>query len=354
MTLLNVADYERVAQEKMEKMFFDYYASGAMDEHTLRDNQEAYGRIKLLYRVLRGLKTRDLSTTILGHPIDLPIIIAPSGFQKLAHPDGELAMARAASTAGTIMTLSTAATSSLEEVAEVAERPLWFQLYMYKDKGLTKSLVQRAKEAGYSAIAFTVDLPVLGRRERDMRNQFALPAGLTLKNFTGEKDDFPQTGGSGLNAYTQELFKFDLSYEDLDWLCANSDLPVWVKGIAHPDDALMSLEHGASGIWVSNHGGRQLDTAPATIDTLPDIAEAINGKAPIILDGGIRRGGDVFKALALGADVVAIGRAALWGLATNGQAGVEAVLGILADELDNIMALCGVNTINDISETYIW
>lgn len=360
MALINVQDYEKVAAEKMAQIYFDYYASGAHDEITLRENTAAYSRIQLRYRVLRGIETADLTTTIpngrAAASLPLPLLIAPTGFQKLAHPEGERAMVRAAGATGVIMILSTAATTAMEDVVAAASAPIWFQLYMYNDRDVTAGLVQRAAAAGCEAIVLTVDTPVLGRRERDMRNQFQLPPDLELQNFSGQlQGALPSVlSGSGLHAYTQQMFKANLSWEDVAWLQSITDLPIWLKGVAHPADARLAVAHGVAGMIVSNHGGRQLDTAPATIDVLPDIVAAVGGQLPILIDGGIRRGSDIFKALALGATAVCIGRPALWGLAVNGQAGVSHVLSLLADELSNTMALCGVNHIGDISADFIF
>lgn len=342
MDILNLLELENAAKQQMQQTAFDYYVSGADDEITLRENREAYTRLKLQYRVLSGVGKRNLETTLFGQRLSMPVIVAPTAFQRLAHDSGELATAAAAQKAGTIMTLSTIASTGLEEVRNSQpELPLWFQVYLYKDQALNRDLVARAKAAGAQALALTVDAPVWGRRERDIRNNFTLPKDIQLGNLMSGLDSLPSGKGSGLSAYVHEMFKLDLGYKDLEWLKTESDLPILVKGICHPQDAALSLEHGADGIWVSNHGGRQLDTAPATIDVLPRVADAVAGRAPIILDGGVRRGTDVVKALALGASAVAIGRPILWSLAVGGEAAVTHTLELLRHEIDSALGLCG-------------
>ena len=355
MDLINIYDFEAAARDVMSQMAYDYYASGANDEITLRANHAAFDEIALRYRVLVDVSERDLSTTVLGHRVSMPILIAPTAFHRLAHPEGELAMARAAHTAGTIMMLSTLSTTSMEEVTAATEAPVWFQLYVYKDRGATLALLERAQAAGCSAIVLTVDAPLLGKRERDVHNRFQLPADLSVRNLLAhamaELPDHPED--SSLAAHAAKMFETGLNWEDIEGLRAATDLPLIIKGIVHPEDARMATELEVAGVFVSNHGGRQLDTALPTISALPDIAEAVGGRAAVLLDGGIRRGTDVVKAIALGADAVAVGRAPLWGLAVDGEAGVDAVLGILREELDLAMALCGCPSIDRITADLI-
>jgi len=353
---VNVFDYEVAAQAKLPQMIYDYYASGSGDESVLSENQAAYGRLKLQYRVLRGVAQADLSTTLLGQPLAMPILIAPMGFQGMAHPEGELATVRAANEAGTIMILSTASNESMEDVITATASPVWFQLYMYRDRAITTELIRRAEAAGCTAIALTVDTPTLGKRERDVRNRFQLPADLALKNFMAtDQERFPQgVSGSGLAAYTSQMFKMALSWADVDWLCSITKLPVLLKGLVHPADARLGLEHGSAGLIVSNHGGRQLDAAPATLEVLPQIVEAVQGAVPVLIDGGIRRGSDVVKALALGATAVCVGRPVLWGLAVNGQAGAAHVLALLRQELETAMVLCGCASLAEIGPALIF
>ena len=341
-TAINLFDLERLSVERLPPLARDYYASGADDEITLRENRAAFERTPLHYRVLVDVSRRDLATRVLGEPVAMPVLIAPTAFHRLAHPDGELATARAARTAGTVMILSTLSTVGIEDVAAAAG-PLWFQLYVYRDRGATEALVRRVEAAGARALVLTVDAQVLGRRERDVRNRFALPAGLSIENMLAHgMGAVPSPAqGSGLAAYFASLLDPALSWRDVEWLRSISRLPVVVKGIVRADDARRAVDHGASAIAVSNHGGRQLDTAPASLDVLARIADAAADRAEIFLDGGVRRGTDVVKALALGARAVLLGRPILWGLAVGGEAGVTAALSMVRDELDRAMALSG-------------
>jgi len=355
MELINLYDFEAIARANLSRMAFDYYSSGAHDEITLRENHAAYDRIKLRYRVLRDISQRDLSATVLKQRISMPILVAPTAFQRMAHPDGEVATARAAGKAGTIMILSTLSTSSIEDVMEAAIGPVWFQLYVYKDRGTTAALVERAESAGCSALVLTVDAQLWGRRERDVRNRFRLPKGLSVKNLMpAGKDELPKgVTGSSLGAYVTSLFDPALSWKDLEWLCSITRLPVLIKGVVHPDDARQALDYGIAGLIVSNHGGRQLDTAPATIEALPDVVEAVDRGLEVLIDGGIRRGTDVVKALALGARAVGVGRPIIWGLSHDGENGVSQVLDILRYEIDLAMGLCGCTSVEEVSRDLI-
>ena len=352
--LLNIRDYERAAHRKLQRDVLDYYAGGALDEITLRENVTAWERVKLYYRVLAGVGERNLATTVLGKPISMPIAVAPTAFHRLACDAGEIATARAAKAAGTLFILSSLSNTAMEAVFAEAGSPRWFQLYIYRDHGITAELVKRAEAAGAEAIVVTVDAPGLGTRERDTRNSFRLPDGLTVENLAPlGKGDIPEVAGSGLAAYVRSNFKSDLSYQDLDWLCHATRLPVVVKGLVRADDAQRAVEHGARAVVVSNHGGRQLDTAPATCEVLPNVVDAVGGACEIFVDGGIRRGSDVLKAIALGARAVLVGRAVLWGLAVDGEAGVVRVLDILRRELDEAMLLCGCTRISDIDRSLL-
>ncbi len=344
MEILNLLELEAVAKTKMTSMAFEYYVGGANDELTLLENREAFKRLYLHYRVLTGVGERNLETELFGQKISMPAIIAPTAFHRLAHPNGEIATAKAAQQTGTIMTVSTSSSTSLEDIrASSPEVKLWFQLYLFKDTQASLEVLRRAEVVGVKALVLTVDTPILGRRERDIRQSFHLPDGIQMANF---KTDLPKSQGSSLNAHAHQHFKMNLGFTDLAWLRSQTDLPILVKGICHPDDALKSLEYGANGIWVSNHGGRQLDTAPATISVLAKIADAVAGRAPIILDGGVRRGTDVVKALALGANAVALGRPILWSLAIGGEAAVTQTLELLRNELDSALGLCGYSDLN--------
>ncbi|MGF1486677.1 MAG: alpha-hydroxy acid oxidase [Prochloraceae cyanobacterium] len=347
---VNLLEYESLAKKHLSPIALDYYASGAMDEKTLKNNRSAFDRYKILPKMLRGVAKRDLSTTILGQPLSLPILIAPMAFQCLATPSGELATARAAVKLDIAMVLSTLSTKSLEEVASVGKK-LWFQLYVHRDRELTRILVERAEKAGYQALCLTVDAPILGIRDCDRRNQFTLPPHLQIANLASIKDlKIPQTEGeSGLYAYFARQLDPGLTWQDLEWLASITKLPIAVKGILRADDAIKALEYGAKAIIVSNHGGRQLDGAIATIDALGDITAAVGDKIDVLIDGGIRRGNDILKALAIGAKAILIGRPLLWGLAVDGENGAKHVLEMLANELDNAMALSGCVKLQDIN-----
>lgn len=347
--LLNVADYARAAQQALPRDVFDYYDGGALDEITLRENVESWQRLKLHYRVMTGVGSRDLSTTVLGQKVSMPILVAPTAFHRMTCDEGECAAARAAGRAGTAFCLSSLSTTPMEEVFADASSPKWFQLYIYKDKGLTSELVARAEAAGAEAIVLTVDAPGWGNRERDARNDFRLPTGLEVANVApAGKGEFPQVEGSGLAAYVRTHFEEALSFDDLDWLCSTTRLPVVVKGVCRGDDARRSAERGAAAVVVSNHGGRQLDTAPATSEALPHVVEKAGDACEIYVDGGIRRGSDVLKALALGARAVLVGRPILWGLTVAGEEGAFAVMEILRRELDEAMLLCGYESAGDV------
>lgn len=335
-------------------MVFDYYAGGAHDEITLRENRAAFERMTLHYRVLRDVSRRTTEVELFGQQLTMPVLLAPTAFHQMATEEGELATARAAAAAGTVMILSTLSTRSIEEVSAASGGRLWFQLYVYRDRVATRELVARAEAAGARALVLTVDAQVWGVRERDVRNSFQLPAGLRMANLaTSGKSDFPEVEGSGLAAYANSMFDQSLSWADLEWLCSISNLPVLVKGLVRGDDAGMAMEHGAAGVIVSNHGGRQLDTAPAPISVLPEVVEGVAGRGTILMDCGVRRGTDVVKALALGASAVCIGRPILWGLATGGEAGVTEVLEMLRRELDLAMALCGARSINELTSDLV-
>lgn len=347
---LNLFDYERIAAERLPRLSYDYYASGAHDELSLHENRAAFDRIQLLPRVLVDVSKRDSSTQILGRRHTLPLLVAPMAFAKMAHPEGEMAMARASAASGITMTLSTLATSKLEDVASVTEASLWFQLYVFRDRGITRSLIERAETAGYQALVVTVDVPLAGTRERDVRNRFTLPEGLFAENLAGtDLRSLPAGSDSGLTLYIDSMLDQSLTWSDLEWIRSITRLPVLVKGILRPDDAVLAVKHGASGVIVSNHGGRQLDTAVSPITALPDVVAAIDGRAEVLMDGGVRRGTDIVKAIALGARAVLVGRPILWGMAVDGQHGVQEIIEVLRRELDLAMALSGCPTIEDIT-----
>jgi len=352
---VNLAEFESAARQRLAREAYDYYAGGANDEVTLRRNRAAYEEIALHYPVLRDVSARDTSTIVLGENISFPVMVAPTAFHRMACPEGECAAARAAGRAGTLMVMSTLSTTTIEEVAAAATGPLWFQLYVYKDRGATTDLIKRAEAAGCRALVLTVDAQVWGRREADVRNNFKLPDGLSVANLAEHaKEMFPDgIPGSGLAAYVAQMLDPKLSWKDLAWLRGQTKLPILLKGILRADDARLAVEHGADGVIVSNHGGRQLDTAPATIEALPRVAEAVAGKIPVLIDGGVRRGTDVVKALALGAQAALIGRPILWGLAADGEEGAFRVLQLLKAEFDLAMALCGARTVGEIDKSLL-
>ena len=310
-TLVDLHAYGAAARALLSPEVFDFVAGGSGDEVTLRGNRAAFDRWRLLPRVLRGVRDVSTATSVLGQDIAMPVLIAPSSLHRLCHDEGERATARAAKAAGTIYTLSTPSSIALEDVSPEAG-PWWFQLYVYRDRGLTRELVARAASAGASAIAVTVDMPSLGRREADERNRFTLPPGVTMPHIQLPAPRLPtEAGASAEWTTTAPALESALTWDDLDWLAALSSLPVVPKGILHPDDAQRAVDQGAQAVIVSNHGGRQLDGAVASLAALPAVVEAVGGRAEVLVDGGVRRGTDVLKALALGARAVLIGHNAL-------------------------------------------
>ncbi|WP_280355807.1 alpha-hydroxy acid oxidase [Pseudomonas sp. BN414] len=350
-----VADYEAFARERMTPSAWAYLNGGAADELTLADNLTAFQRVRLLNRVLEDLGGGQTRLELCGLELDYPILLAPVAYQKLAHPDGELASVLGASAMGAAMVVSTQASVSLEDIAQAAQTPLWFQLYIQPDREFTRELVRRAEAAGYRALVVTVDAPVNGLRNREQRAAFALPANVEAVNLKGMRSLPPsvaQPGSSPL--FGSPLLASAPTWKDLEWLQSLTRLPVLVKGVMNPRDAVRAVEQGVAGIVVSNHGGRTLDSLPATLDVLPAIAQAVQGRVPLLLDGGVRRGTDVFKALALGASAVMIGRPYVHGLAVAGPSGVAHVLHLLRTELEVAMALTGCARLNDIDASLIW
>ncbi len=348
-TPVNISDYEVLAQACLDKPVWDYYFGGSGDELTLQANRTAFERIRLRPRFLVDVSTIDTHTTILGTPVNMPILIAPTACHCMAHPDGELATARGAGTVDTLMIASTVATRTLEEIAQAATGPLWFQLYVYEDRDFTASLIKRAQAAGYRAIVVTVDTPHISKRERDIRNNFVLPPPpLVTANFTRQDTE------NATNPVTTHIdTSASLTWDLIPWLRSLTSLPILLKGILTAEDALLAVEQGVEGIVVSNHGGRQLDGAIASIEALPEVVDAVAGRCEVYLDGGIRRGVDVLKALALGAHAVLVGRPILWGLAVDGQAGVERVLKLLHGELEMAMVLSGKPTLASVDRSLV-
>ena len=335
---INVSELEPLARSRMEPAAWDYYAGGAGDELTVADNRDAWNRLRLRPHVLVDVSRVDLGTSAFGAQLGHPVIVAPAAAHDLAHPEAELATARGAAAADALMTLSTISSRPMEEVAAAAAgSPRWFQLYDPTDREAARALVQRAADAGYSALVLTVDLPMPGNRERDRRNEFAVELGVHLPP---DQSVDPETGIVVLPT---------MDWDELAWLRSICPIPLIAKGILRADDAARAVEAGCDGIWVSNHGGRQLDTSIASADALPEVVGAVGGRALVVVDGGVRRGIDVLKGLALGADLVAVGRPVLWGLAVDGADGVQRVLEILRDELSLAMALAGSRSIGEIT-----
>jgi 4-hydroxymandelate oxidase len=338
--LINVFDYEKLARTRMAPPLWEYYQGGSDDEVTMRDSRAAFARIKLRPRVLVDVATVDMRSLVLGTPVSMPLLVAPMALQCIAHPEGECATAQAAGRAGTVMIASTVATRSIEEIAQVASGPLWFQLYTYPSFKVAETLVRRAEDAGYRAIVLTVDLPALGNREKERRNNFTIPP-----------PPYQEANFIGIEKVGQEWVA--LTWESLTWLRSITPLPIILKGILTEEDARLAVEHGVEGIVVSNHGGRQLDTAIPGIEALPEIVEAVAGGCEVYFDGGIRRGTDILKALAFGARAVLIGRPVLWGLAVNGAEGAYHVLELLRKELELAMALSGRPTLASIDRSLV-
>jgi 4-hydroxymandelate oxidase len=347
--MISVADYGRAAEASLHPGAFGYYVGGAGDEITLRDNVAAWRRLAICPRVLVGVGKRDPSVTLLGRLRPHPLVIAPMAFQRLAHPEGEIATGRAAAATGTIMCLSTLGTTSAPALAEaVPDAPRWFQLYVFSDRGVSRELVAQAAEHGYEALVVTVDLPILGVRERDLRS--------AVLSATAEMVASAQAAGAtGVMTPSDfaALIDPDLNWSDIERFAAESPLPVLVKGILTPQDAQLAVEHGVRGIVVSNHGGRQLDTVLSGADALPAVLDAVGDRLDVLVDGGIRRGTDVLKALALGARAVMVGRPALWGLAVDGAGGTRRVLELLLAELDAALALAGAPHAAELDRSFV-
>jgi L-lactate dehydrogenase (cytochrome) len=372
----SVADLRRLARRRLPAGVFDYIDGAAEDERTLAANVDAFAAVTFRPRVLRDVSSIDTSTTLLGQPLPMPLVLAPTGFTRIADPQGELAVARAAARAGLPYTLSTMATRSIEEVAAASTGPKWFQVYVWRDRGLVKELVERAHRAGYDALMLTVDTAVLGRRERDVRRGFTLPPTVGLDTLVdgmlhpgwswsfvrSEPIRFANLVGSSvgdggtavsLAEFTASQFDPALSWADVDWLRSQWDGPLLLKGIQTVDDAVLAADAGVDAIALSNHGGRQLDSAPPVLDLVEPVAQAVGDRVAIICDGGIRRGSDIVKALALGATAAMTGRAYLYGLGAAGERGVDHVLDLLGADLRRVMALCGVRSIPEITRALV-
>ncbi|XP_033140852.1 peroxisomal (S)-2-hydroxy-acid oxidase GLO4 isoform X1 [Brassica rapa] len=381
--IVNVNEFQELAKRALPKMYYDFYSGGAEDQHTLKENVEAFTRIMFRPRVLVDVSKIDMSTRILGYPISAPIMIAPTAMHMLAHPQGETATAKAAAACNTIMVLkcllehmllhsvlglkvmtillflwlcefqivSYMASCTIEEVASSCNAVRFLQIYVYKRRDVTAQMVKRAEKAGFKAIVLTVDVPKFGRREADIKNKMVCPQ---LRNFEGLiSTEVLPSEGSGVEALASSTFDASLTWKDIEWLRSITKLPIMVKGILTREDALRAIEAGVDGIVVSNHGARQLDYSPATITVLEEIVHVVGGRVPVLLDGGVRRGTDVFKALALGAQAVLIGRPVVYGLAAKGEDGVRKVIDMLKNELELTMALSGCPTIDDITRNNV-
>ena len=376
MTIVNIEDLRLAARRRVPRAIFDFVDGGAEDEASLRFNRQDFQQLAFRPRVLVDVSQRDQSVTVLGQKLDTPVIVAPTGSISLCWPRGEILAARASHTQGTIYTLSTHSNWSIEDVAREAPGPLWFQLYVWRNRDLTRSFVERARAAGFKALVLTVDVPVVSHRERDIYNGFTNPPRITFDNAvdTVRRVGWIQSvlrgpritlanlegapGAPKLDLLTaggivNRQFDASVNWDDLAWFRSLWDGPILLKGVLRPEDARLAVEHGIEGIIVSNHGGRQLDYAVSSIQALPEIVEAVQGRAEVLLDSGVRRGSDVVKALALGAKAVLVGRPAVYGLAANGQAGVEQALGILRDEIDRCLALIGCPRAADLDRSFV-
>jgi L-lactate dehydrogenase (cytochrome) len=373
----NIGDLRRLAQRRLPAPMFHYIDGGAGDEWTMRENTAAFDRYELRPRVLTDVATIDLRTKVLGTTLDLPFFLSPTGMSRLFHHDKELGVARAANTFGTLYSLSTMATTSIEDIASATDGPRMFQVYLFKDRGLTRELVQRCKDAGFNALCLTVDTPLAGNRERDKVTGMIMPPRLTLKsllsfaaspawswnylrdpdfrlaNVIHRVDALREQGPMGLMEYVNSQFDRTITWKDAEWLAGEWNGPFVIKGLSTPEDARLAAAVGATALMISNHGGRQLDASPAPITCLPAIRDAVGDDLELIVDGGIRRGIHILKALALGATACSIGRPYLYGLAAGGQAGVEHALTLLRNELLTDCALLGCNSIQDVGPMHI-
>jgi L-lactate dehydrogenase (cytochrome) len=375
----NVEDYRGLAHKRLPRAVMDFIEGGAEDEITISRNKKGFENIHIIPRILTDVSVRDISTTILGTPVSSPIVLCPVGLATLAHPLGEVAAGIAAANKGIISTYSSSSSWNLEDIAAASSGVKWFQLYIWKDRKLTAEIIERARKSGYQALVLTVDVPISARRERDLRNGFTIPPrprvnqiGDLLQHFgwfyaqlkseiTGHKMSMGNFTPENVGMRTRlkmlevvnELFDPSITWSDVAWLKSIWDGPIVIKGVMTPEDAKLAVKAGADAIWISNHGGRQLDGVSGTIEVLPEIANAVKGKAEIYLDGGVRRGSDIVKAIALGANACMIGRPYMYGLAANGAAGVESIISILEIEMGATMALMGRPTIASLDSSSV-
>jgi 4-hydroxymandelate oxidase len=350
---VSLSDFEALARERIPRVAFEYISGGAADEITLRWNRESFDRIRLRPQILVDVSKLDTRLTLFGQELPFPILLAPTAYHRLVHPEGELATVKGAGAAGATLIASMLATTTIEEMAKAATQPLWFQTYILKDRGFTRDLVQRAENAGCKALCVTVDSPVVGVRNRDQRAKFSLPPEMERANLKGLMRPGGNLRPPEGDIYTP-ILDASLTWKEIDWLRSFARTPVLLKGVLNPNDADQAVKAGASGIIVSNHGARNLDTVPATIDVLPEVVEKVAGRIPILMDSGVRRGTDVLKALALGATAVLIGRPYLYGLGVAGSEGVRRVVNILQTEFRIAMALSGRASLQNIDRSALW
>jgi L-lactate dehydrogenase (cytochrome) len=375
--MISVDDVHRAARLRLPRPVYEFVAGGAETESSVRRNRSAWGAMTFRPHTLVDVADRDLSTTVLGRPVAMPLLLAPAGLARLVHPDGELAAAAAAGEAGTVMALSTGSSCTIEDVAAAASGPLWFQLYLWRDRDVVAGLVQRAAASGYHALCLTVDVPIVGQRERDLRNGMTIPPRLTVRNLLdaswrvpwwrgflggrevtfenflgveGAQNDSAAALGAFVN---KQMIDPSVTWDELPWLRELWPGPLVVKGILTAEDARRAVDGGAQGVVVSNHGGRQLDGAPATATVLGEVVDAIGDHAEVYVDGGIRRGTDVVRALAIGARAAMVGRPWFWGLAAGGEAGVARVLEIFRTEIDRTLALLGVSRVAELDRSFL-
>ena len=357
--VVTLADHAQHARTRLDDNAWAYFSGGAADEITLRANRSAWDTLQLHPRVLRSMQGANTRIGLLGRTLEHPILLAPVAFQRMAHPDGEIATAYAAAAQGAGLVLSTQSSTPLEAVAHAVASdplrgPLWFQLYLQHDRGFTRALVQRAEAAGFEALVLTVDAPTSGARDRERRVGFKLPAGISAVNLAQLTPRSQPPLAHGQSALFDGLLAQSVTWADVEWLQSITRLPVLIKGVLHEDDARQAVALQLAGVIVSNHGGRTLDTSPATAHVLPRIADAVAGRLPLLVDGGIQRGTDVLKAMALGAQAVLVGRPYIYGLATAGALGVAHVLRLLRDELEIAMALTGCAQLDQASRALIF
>jgi len=353
-SIFDVKGFEQYALKELPDNITAFFSSGTGGEMTLEENISAFDCIKLLPRILKNVEKRSLSTKILNQVIDFPLLIAPMAFQRLAHPDGEIATTKAAQEHNVIMVLSTCSTCSFEEIKVNANTSSWFQLYIYKDRAITKNLIQLAEAFGYKGIVLTVDAPLYGKRVKELHHPIIFSPNFEIKNLKGAGLNLKDIPLSQLAGYLASLLDPAITWSDIAWLRSITSLPIILKGIINPKDIQIAIEHNIDAVIISNHGGRQLDTTLSSVEALKLIRGTVNGNMDLILDGGIRKGIDILKALALGAKAVMVGRPILWGLATGGEEGVKRVLTILKYELDLAMALCGYTSVTEINEEVLF